>query len=429
MSCGNSKQQLKEAGITALQICIAPYRNSSGEIVTCNCPFSEHANEVSSFAMNQKIVTVRYESKTTFLVNFKRGENILKSAIDTALSGGLPLGTRKRGSTKEINYQAWRITNLSGALILTFDTLENVVCLSLDSKLSVDSASEWDQTQLDKLKIAFQPVTFEVFLQKMNVDHEVCLEEIKPLLQRLSYFSRDTFDLFATKGKSPGEIDLLRSNRQLHDPLVKACYLAQHYATAEGIVDSLMNELFRLFGFFEETLYPFPQLKMKLFFNHTVTRDAKADFTIMDVLSFYRIAVFEEKNFSELSNSEPQLIAAGIALQQMNLRMFNPSSSHGKVSYDIMDVTYAIRVHGYYFYFYLIPGSPAILNAMDTGSSATDTTEVLKLGDDCGLNLLDPDDRSIIFSIFRGLRKAMDFYPFKNTLVNSDSKVAKHMKE
>ena len=175
-----------------------------------------------------------------------------------------------------------------------------------------------------------------------------------------------------------------------------------------------MNELFRLFGFFEETLYPFPQLKMKLFFNHTVTRDAKADFTIMDVLSFYRIAVFEEKNISELSNSEPQLIAEGIALQQMNLRMFNPSSSHGKVSYEMMDATYAIRVHGYYFYFYLIPVSPAILNAMDTGSSATDTTEVLKVGDDCGLNLLDPDDRSIIFSIFRGLRKAMDLSAFRN---------------
>ena len=46
MSCGNSKQQLERAGVNALAICKAPYRNSDGIITECGCPFSEHLNEI-----------------------------------------------------------------------------------------------------------------------------------------------------------------------------------------------------------------------------------------------------------------------------------------------------------------------------------------------------------------------------------------------
>jgi hypothetical protein len=46
MSCGNSKQQLERAGVNALAICHAPYRNSDGVIVECGCPYSEHLIEV-----------------------------------------------------------------------------------------------------------------------------------------------------------------------------------------------------------------------------------------------------------------------------------------------------------------------------------------------------------------------------------------------
>eukprot|EP00597_Dinobryon_sp_UTEXLB2267_P006129 CAMPEP_0170062948 /NCGR_PEP_ID=MMETSP0019_2-20121128/3989_1 /TAXON_ID=98059 /ORGANISM="Dinobryon sp., Strain UTEXLB2267" /LENGTH=281 /DNA_ID=CAMNT_0010269235 /DNA_START=305 /DNA_END=1150 /DNA_ORIENTATION=- len=47
MSCGNTKQQLERAGINALAICTAPYKNSTNEIVNCNCPFSEHRDEAA----------------------------------------------------------------------------------------------------------------------------------------------------------------------------------------------------------------------------------------------------------------------------------------------------------------------------------------------------------------------------------------------
>jgi len=46
MSCGNSKQQLEKAGVNALAICTAPYRNSDGNITECGCPFGEHLNEI-----------------------------------------------------------------------------------------------------------------------------------------------------------------------------------------------------------------------------------------------------------------------------------------------------------------------------------------------------------------------------------------------
>jgi hypothetical protein len=45
MSCGNSKQELERAGVNALAICRAPYRNFDGIIIECGCPFSEHLNE------------------------------------------------------------------------------------------------------------------------------------------------------------------------------------------------------------------------------------------------------------------------------------------------------------------------------------------------------------------------------------------------
>ena len=47
MSCGNTKQQLERAGINALAICTAPYKNATNEIANCNCPFSEHRDEAA----------------------------------------------------------------------------------------------------------------------------------------------------------------------------------------------------------------------------------------------------------------------------------------------------------------------------------------------------------------------------------------------
>ncbi len=45
-----SKQQLERAeraGLNALSICMALYRNSDDGIITeCGCPFSEHLNEI-----------------------------------------------------------------------------------------------------------------------------------------------------------------------------------------------------------------------------------------------------------------------------------------------------------------------------------------------------------------------------------------------
>ena len=47
MSCGNSKQELERAGVNALAICRAPYRNSDGIVIECGCPFSEHLYEAT----------------------------------------------------------------------------------------------------------------------------------------------------------------------------------------------------------------------------------------------------------------------------------------------------------------------------------------------------------------------------------------------
>jgi hypothetical protein len=43
--CGNSKQQLQAAGITAINRCPCEFTNESGKIVTCGRPFADHRDE------------------------------------------------------------------------------------------------------------------------------------------------------------------------------------------------------------------------------------------------------------------------------------------------------------------------------------------------------------------------------------------------
>ena len=114
-----------------------------------------------------------------------------------------------------------------------------------------------------------------------------------------------------------------------------------------------------------------------------------ADFTILDVVSFYRSCFSEDKSVKEvLVDSSPQMIAeAAFALHQLNseypITNTSPSSSpsSSEAASDIADHSEAIvveehispvpivgvRVSGFQFYFYSIPYSlPAVLKALET---------------------------------------------------------------
>jgi len=70
-----------------------------------------------------------------------------------------------------------------------------------------------------------------------------------------------------------------------------------------------MHLLLEKLGFFDNWLYAFPQMRIPLMYGN-IKKWTIADFAIIDVLSYYRMAVVEDKRFDDQSrNSEPQLIA------------------------------------------------------------------------------------------------------------------------
>ena len=80
-----------------------------------------------------------------------------------------------------------------------------------------------------------------------------------------------------------------------------------------------MHLLLNRLCFFSDWLFVFPQLRLKLKNGTATVKDAIPDFTVMDVGSFLRMAVMEDKRFDGLSlDSEPQWIAELIAMAQAN---------------------------------------------------------------------------------------------------------------
>mmetsp|Transcript_21077 Transcript_21077/g.28980 ORF Transcript_21077/g.28980 Transcript_21077/m.28980 type:complete len:151 (-) Transcript_21077:338-790(-) len=72
--------------------------------------------------------------------------------------------------------------------------------------------------------------------------------------------------------------------------------------------------------YFDDWLYVFPQLHLKLVYGDAIVKEAIPDFTVMDVESVLRMAVVKDKRRDgELEDSEPQLIAALIALFQADV--------------------------------------------------------------------------------------------------------------
>lgn len=94
------------------------------------------------------------------------------------------------------------------------------------------------------------------------------------------------------------------------------------YANNESAVDSFVSLLLSELGFNHGWLYIFPQLYLPLTFSNTIEREAIPDFTILDVVSFLRMSVIEDKSVDNvLVNSEPQMIAEAIAAYQQNAKI------------------------------------------------------------------------------------------------------------
>ena len=130
--------------------------------------------------------------------------------------------------------------------------------------------------------------------------------------------------------------------------------MVQDYSGNESAVHCFVHLLLNRLGFFSDWLFVFPQLRLKLKYGTATVKDAIPDFTVMDVVSFLRMAVMEDKRFDGLSlDSEPQWIAELIAMAQTNSEDGAKNAAESKgvtVPHNIIGV----RVNGLRFWLYRV---------------------------------------------------------------------------
>ena len=127
--------------------------------------------------------------------------------------------------------------------------------------------------------------------------------------------------------------------RKYYTPIYKAVYLTQKYKDHESAVDCLLGHILSALGFNEGRLFSFPQMRSPLKYGEEI-KFAIADFTFLDVVSFYRSCFCEDKSVKEvLVDSSPQMIAEAFALHQLNSEypITNTSSSSSEAASDIAD--------------------------------------------------------------------------------------------
>lgn len=216
-------------------------------------------------------------------------------------------------------------------------------------------------------------------------------------------------------------------------PLVKALFLTWKYPNHESMVDSFMTLLLKELGYFSGLLFALQQFRLPLIFGENqYFKESIADFLIMDLVSYYKMAVVEDKSVNESrTNSLPQLVAESIALYQCNVTKeeeFGGTRKYLKVKHDQgigsssdlgrcavekeehnekgngLDHVIGIRVNGTVFHFYSIEISEAVCDAMRTLKPTTKQTPIVEIGKPQGYDFWNQQDRDVIILLLDYLR-------------------------
>jgi hypothetical protein len=249
------------------------------------------------------------------------------------------------------------------------------------------SGSKWGSEDLDNLMVTFEEVTSVAEFRGKIAEPSQSLSQlatvlIKTLEAMPSHLSPAFNEAFKERNKPESLV--------LQHPLVKATYFVEKYSNQEAAVDAFMQLLLSHLGYNDDWMFAFPQFDLSLSYGNVAgSFKAKADFTVMDVLSFYRMAVVEDKRLQDrVLNCEPQLVAEAIAEAQANINVskkrkaedddHSSESAATLGSTNAEDPIYGVRLNGLAFYFYVIPVSKAILEAMSQSVRATRGTKVFR---------------------------------------------------
>ena len=271
------------------------------------------------------------------------------------------------------------------------------------TNLPIGSASDWDDICTSMLKVHLEEVSVDDLLGGKRT----LSEEASALIRKLADLDANNSTKYFSRNISKEALEELRKDESLIQPVRKCLYLISKYLTNEALVDSLVSLLFHELGFYSGMLYPVPQHSLPLQYGGEVNATAKADFNIIDVLSFCRMVVAEDKNQASIRvNSFPQLMAESISAVQKNLE----TATSCKRKWEELDESIGdsamlgLRVNGTFFFFYNINVSRPILSAMKFKGPASEDTSMKMVGGSEGLNFLDPAQREVIITILDAWR-------------------------
>lgn len=270
------------------------------------------------------------------------------------------------------------------------------------TNLPIGSASDWDEICTSMLKVELEEVSVEDLLG----GRKALSQEATTLIDKLADLDATNLSKYFSRNISKEALEELRKDESLIQPVRKCLYLISKYISNEAMVDSLVSLLFHELGFYTGMLYPVPQHSLPLQYGGDVSSTAKADFNIIDVLSFCRLVVAEDKNLASIRvNSFPQLMAECISAVQKNLE----TSTLCKRKWEELEEStdspmLGLRVNGTFFYFYNINVSRPILSAMKFKGPASEDTIIKMVGGSEGLNFLVPAHREKIITILDAWR-------------------------
>lgn len=348
--------------------------------------------------VDSKICTISLGRSDPFLWTFSNNKGTLHSQLEDIVRQKIKSKSRAK---ENIDINVFVLKNKQGSEILTFNELpsdpEEILIFDIPFKIDAISANKWDESYLTKFSIKFNDITVEEFVGTSYVPSDKATN----LIAQLSDLSLDTFDAYPNRNSKTTDYQAARDNNLLQHPLIKSVYLTSKFHNRESAVDSFVFILLYELGFFSGMLYAFPQLDIPLKFGSQDCH-AIADFGILDIVSFYRMAVVEDKSVNnEVLNSEPQLLAEAIAAHQMNVELESSLTQEFTSEQEIDNIIYGVRVNGNYFSFYEIPISPSILQAMNYESSTNTDNFVKRVSN---LNFLKKKERENIIRILEYLR-------------------------
>lgn len=344
------------------------------------------------------------------------GDNI--RSVDVAFkSTVIPLDSVKAQAKgflgRSMSYDGFVLATPQSNVISSYDAINpdayNFLVFYAPSKIFPVPGNEWTFVQLEQLKIKFVDVEDCVQLfESVNAVPEDCNISARGanLIDALKDIDVHLLEKYKPEQHNgeyvPESAKAIRENPMLQNPICKALFASMKYTNHESFVDDFVKHLLNALGFNDGSLYVAPQMRFNLCYGDT-TKQAVPDMTVIDLLSYARISVLEDKNWDSKLNSEPQLVAEGIAIKQQNSGQKRKRSGENAELDE--ETVFGVRVTGARFHFYALPISSAIQSALSSKIEAVTETTMFRYGSESGLNFMLKEDREQIIYMLSLLHK------------------------